>query len=247
MLVLLIHYSNSKDPLEYFSTNLEAKQQYDKYWMTYMLKFAEVSGLAHLSGSTSAFIHNLKILETRTHINNIIKYYDIKIYSSIKFAMYNCTYVLYRFQAFGEITYYSNLDELKASPHTHHRIWHFSPNERTRIRIIFHNLKIHHSYRTCRQNITVCTSNQSADKNVCAYNRFTLRGDYSMFYYYSTHGQVYFNLFYVISPYFKLDVTFDLMSNNIIHNIYSEPKEENTYQTLYNIQVIKISLHYSLC
>ena len=203
--------------------------------MTYMYKFTEVSGLTHLSGSTSTLIHNLKILKTRTHINNIIKYYDIKINDDKRFSMYSCSYVLYRFQVFGEITYDPKSHELTSSSGMYHKIWCFSPNERIRIRIIFDNLKIHHDYRTCRQNITVCTSNQSANKMLCAYERFTLCGDYSMFYYYSPHSEVYFNLFYMTSPYFKLDVTFDLMSNNIIHNICFESKNRKQISNLFII------------
>ena len=242
VIVLFLQNAFSEDPLEILGTNLWIKKQYDKYWMTYMYKFIERSGLVHLSSSTSIFIHSLKLLKTKSHISNIIKFYDIKM-SRKQSAMYNCTYVLYRFQAFGAIIYDSDGDVYDGL-FVLHRIWHFSPKKDFRIRIVFHNLKIHYSYRSCRANITVCTLNLTKHtyQGLCTGDRLLLCGDYSLFYFYPQHFKVNFNLYYITVPYFKLDVTFDLMSNNIINTIYFESKVENRYQTLYNIQVIQILL-----
>ena len=240
--VLFLSQLNSEDPLKLLRTNLKAHKHYDKHWMAYMFKFVEISGLGHVSSSASTLIHNLKILKRRTHINNILTYYDIKIYRNV-LVVYNCTYVLYRLQGFGEITYTNDLYHA-ASKILHHRIWHFLPNERIRIRIIFQNLKIHHHYRSCLQNITVCTSNSTKfnNENNCKDGALVFCGDYSLFHFYSQHNEVYFNLYYMTNPYFKLDVSFDIISNNIIHNLNMPSKNEIKYQTFYNIEVIQTLL-----
>ena len=247
MTLLFIPYLSSKDPLELLNTNLRTKKQTDKYWLKYMFKLTEVSGLAHLFSSSSLLTQHLKILKTGTHINNIIKYHNVKINKIMKFAIYICTFVLYTFKAFGEITYFieSKQTHVETSMILHHRIWHFSPNKKFRIRIIFINLKIHHNYRSCMQNITVCTSSlkMNNNQNVCEYDKLVFCGDYSMFYFYSPHSTLYFNLFYMTSPFFKLDVSFDLMSNNIIHNICLKLNYGNKYQIFYNILFIKTLLH----
>ena len=107
--------------------------------MSYVSKFAEISGLGQLPSSVHILIHTLKILKEKTHINNILTYYNVKINRKVKFEIYNCTYVLFRLQGFGEITYYSDTDEIVPafSFLLHHRIWYFIPIERNRIRIIF--------------------------------------------------------------------------------------------------------------
>ena len=236
---------NSEDPLKLLRTNLKAYKQYDKPWMAYMFKFVEISGLGHISNQASMLIHNLKILKMRTHSSNILTYYDIKINIYINFAVYNCTYVLYRLQGFGEITY-STIDQIRreASRELYHRIWHFLPNERIRIRTIFHNLKIHDRYRSCHQNITVCTLDstkyRSNNENLCKDGALVFCGDYSLFYFYAQHNEVYFSLFCGTNPYLKIDVTFDIISNNIVHNYNLQPKDEIKYQTFYNIQIIQI-------
>ena len=244
--IVFLDYLNSEDPLKFLSPNLKANKQYDKHWMAYVSKFTEISGLGHLPSSAPILIHTLKILKTRTHIKNIFTYYDVKINKKVTFAIYNCTYVLYRLQSFGEITYYYDTDEIfrEISYRLHHNIWYFIPNERIRIRIIFHNLKIHDNYRSCHQNITVCTSNSTtyAKQIICKNDALVLCGDYSMFHFYSQHRKVYFNLYYSTNPLFKLDVSFDIISNNIIHNNNLQSKVDNRYQYFYNIQVIQTLL-----
>ena len=113
--VLFLVQLNSEDPLKLLRTSLKAHKQYDKHWMAYMFKFVEISGLGHISSPASMLIHNLKILKRRTHINNILTYYDIKINIYINFAVYNCTYVLYRLQGFGQRNYYTNIINRKTS------------------------------------------------------------------------------------------------------------------------------------
>ena len=48
------------------------------------------------------------MIQSKTHINNIMRDYDLKLIHNIKYAKYNCTHVLFRFEAFGEITYTDN-------------------------------------------------------------------------------------------------------------------------------------------
>ena len=52
-----------------------------------------------------------------------------------------------------------------------------------------------------------------------------------------------FNLFYITVPYFKLNLTFDLVSENIVENIYLKPKIQNKYQTVYSLQIIQKIWH----
>ena len=80
------------------------------------------------------------------------------------------------------------------------------------------------------------------NENNCKDGALVLCGDYSMFYFYSQHRKVYFNLYYMTNPYFKLDVTFDIISNNIVHNYNLQSKDEIKYQTFYNIVVIQTLL-----
>ena len=90
-------------------------------------------------------------------------------------------------------------------------------------------------YGSCNQNVTI-----SSDESFT--NRILFCGDYSQFYCYQSQIQVYFSLFYASAPYFHLDVTFDIMSADIIEN-YVLPIQCNIkYQIVYNIKISSLLL-----
>ena len=212
-IVVLATKDNGENPLNRLNLKYQMKKNYSKPWMDYIYKTIDISASNGSYFLLWGIVDFLKTVKHQIHISNYVKYYDMKLHYENTYNKHNAAYILYRFIGFGKITY-SYVDGKLVSYYSTkflHRVWNFQPSKELRIKIVFHRLKIHeYEYGSCMQNVTISSIYLSYNPG------FVFCGDYSNFYLYPPWIQVYFNLFYDSVPYFKLDVTFDLMSADVV-------------------------------
>ena len=239
-IIILATEVKSENPFKLLNLKYQIKNNYSKHWMNYIYKSIEISFSNVSDFSLHRIVDFLKIAKHQIHINNYIKCYDMKLHYLIKYDIHDAKYILYRFRGFGAITYkYDNktlypFNMFKIS----HHVWNFRPFKELKINIVFHRLKIHdYEYGSCMQNVTINSIYLSNNPG------FMFCGDYSSFYLYPPWMQVYFNLFYDAVHYFKLDVTFDLMSVDVIYNILLPPEVHLGYNAIYIMKHLHVMLY----
>ena len=219
------------DPLVYLSSNQERNKQYEKQWLLYLHKFIQLSGLHFSNPQVSNLILLLKRLESSLQIKYFIKVYhvDLMVVDGRKFHQQNVMHVLSRFVTIwdisnGNITYQFN---------NAHRVWNFTPRRDFRIRMIIHRLKIHTFFKSCVRNLTINYKNVTD----------VLCGHYSDFYYYPTVSNVCLDIFYEINPLFKLNITFDLMTINVIQKFKLSRWDPKFMHIFYRIEIIQTEMY----
>ena len=211
------------DPLVCLSSNQERNKQYEKQWLLYLHKFIQLSGLHFSNTQVSNLILLLKRLFSSLQIKHFLRVYHVKLVHDRNFYQQNVMQVLSRFMTISgiinrNITYEKN---------DVHRVWNFTPRRNFRIRMIIQRLKIHTWYKSCVRNLTINYKNVTD----------VLCGHYSNFYYYPTVSNVCLDIFYETNFLFKLNITFDLMTRNIIKKLNRlHPKFMHIFYVIQNIQ-----------
>ena len=232
--MLFVLQIESTDPLQ--DKIVQTRKYYIKHWMRYVHKFIESSGFNNSWISTFPLVHILQFLQHQIQVGNIMADHSLIFIYDVEYLKHNVTYILYRFKGSGQLIYYPLFKLFKPSLQVTHRIWYFTFIAELRLRILIHRLRVHEMYGSCNQNVTI-----SNEENITE-NGFIFCGDYSEFYCYPSQMQVYFSLFYGSAPYFYLDITFDIISADIIKN-YVFPTQCNIkYRIMYNIKISSLFL-----
>ena len=232
--ILFVLRIESIDPLQ---GGIEpTRKYYIKHWMRYVQKFIEASGFNNSLMPTAPLTTTLQFLQhqiqSKTFCTNITCFFN-----NVGYLKHNVTYIVYRFKGYGQISFNTIYKVFQPSSKLAHWVWHFRLIAALRLQIIIHRLRAYEVYGSCNQNVTI-SSQENTTKNAILFC-----GDYSEFYCYPSEKQVYFNLFYSSSPYFHLDITFDIISAGVIENYLFPPQCKIKYQTVYNIKISSLLLY----
>ena len=227
--MLFVLRIESMDPLQ--GGIVPTRKHYSKHWMRYVHKLIESLGLNNSRISSSPLISALQFLQHQIQVKNILMYHYMIFTYNGDYLKHIVKHILYRFKGSGQISFDPRYNLLRPSTKCIRRTWYFMFNDDLRLRIIIHRLRVYEMYRLCNQNVTI-----SSKENITK-NGILFCGEYSEFYCYPSEIQVYFNICYGSAPYFYLDITFDIISADIIENYFILPQCNIKYQTVYNIKI----------